>query len=285
MHLRFDAGGAAEAAAVGDPVATAAVDVVARTAPLGRGEHLLVGRSWMGVDGHHVPASPTFQAMATADTALWLTEPGLAVSMLWMTDAATWTPMFGYIDHAHAADVAAAGRRYAGFLHDWRVTPPAAWLELMEPRELGDHDRALEHAQRHLRARPLLALSRPDFDRHVREALRAAGRPADLGRSPLLRTRLVAPPGRAAATAADLRAVLERGVAALARDPEAADRARVLEVTHLRPGGGTQEAAAARLHLPFSTYRRHLRAATEALTEVLWVWELHGAGEMGDDAP
>ena len=70
MHLRFGADGEAEACEVGDPVAIAATRLVARTAPLRRGQHLLVGRSWMGLDGHHVPASATFQAMATADTAL-----------------------------------------------------------------------------------------------------------------------------------------------------------------------------------------------------------------------
>jgi hypothetical protein len=285
MHLRFGADGEDVAREVGDPIAMAATALVARTAPLRRGEHLLVGRSWMGVDGHHVPASPTFQAMATADTALWLTEPGLAVSMLFLTDVATWLPMFAYIDHAHAAsaDVVLAGRRYGGFLHDWRVTPPPAWLELMEPRELGVEAGTLEQAQRHLRSAPVLALSRADHDRLVREALRAAARPAELGRSPLLHARLLARPG-GEATAADLRAVLERGVAAVAADPATARYARVLEVTHLRPAT-TQEAAAARLHLPFGTYRRHLRAGTDALTDVLWEWEIHGADADVCDAP
>jgi hypothetical protein len=55
-------------------------------------------------------------------------------------------------------------------------------------------------------------------------------------------------------------------------------------VTHLRPAA-TQEAAAARLHLPFGTYRRHLRAGTEALTAVLWDWELHGAPQLSGDRP
>ena len=274
LHLRLDADGGRAAREVGDPVAVA--DLVAGTAPLRRGQHLLVTRSWMGVDGYHAPTH-TFQAVAMSDTALWLTQPDLAVSVVCVSDVPLWRPMFAYIDFAHAppVDVALHGRRYGAFLHDWRVTSAGAWLELMEPRELGVHDRALELAQRHLRPQPVLALSRTEFGGHVRDALRAACRPAELGRCPLLRSRLLAvAAGAAGATAADLRGVLERGVAAVAADPASARYARVLEVTYLRPAA-TQEAAAARLSLPFSTYRRHLRAGTEALADVLGDWEVH----------
>jgi hypothetical protein len=61
----------------------------------------------------------------------------------------------------------------------------------------------------------------------------------------------------------------------VAADPDTARYARVLEVTYLR-AATTQEAAAARLNLPFSTYRRHLRAGAAALADVLWEWEIHG---------
>jgi hypothetical protein len=259
-----------------DPFAAAALGHVARTAPLRRGQHASVLRSWMGVDGHHRPGA-TWSAVAAACNAVWVSVAGLAVSVMYMSDPAAWTPMFAHIDHAHArdADVELGGRRYGAFVHDWRTTPPAAWLDLMEPRELAPDGTALATAQRHLRAAPTLALGRADFDGHVREALRSACRPAELGCSPLLRSGLVGASAGGEATAADLRAVLERGVAALAADPATVRYARVLEVTHLRRGT-TQAAAAARLSLPFSTYRRHLRAGTEALADVLWEWEIHG---------
>jgi hypothetical protein len=41
-------------------------------------------------------------------------------------------------------------------------------------------------------------------------------------------------------------------------------------------GVPTQEAAATRLGLPFSTYRRHLAAGVAAVTAWLWDRELHG---------
>ena len=53
---------------------------------------------------------------------------------------------------------------------------------------------------------------------------------------------------------------------------------RALERTYLHPAV-TQEQAAELLDLPFSTYRRHLKAGVLRLTELLWQEELD-AGEM-----
>jgi hypothetical protein len=285
LHLRLDADGGRVAREIGDPFAVAATDRVERTAPLRRGQHILLTRQWLDVDGHYEP-TPSFQAVATADTAMWLGDPAPALSVMFMPDPEFWTPFFAYIDHAHAedGDLEFDGRSYAMFLHDWRVTPRDAWLELMEPRERGQYGGALELARRHVRTEPVVALSRADFAAHVRDALRVACRPGELERSPLLRSRLVAAPAGGEASPADLRAVLERGVEALAADPATARYARVLDVTHLLRAT-TQEAAAARLNLPFSTYRRHLRAGTEALADVLWEWEIHGETTPGDPVP
>jgi hypothetical protein len=72
---------------------------------------------------------------------------------------------------------------------------------------------------------------------------------------------------------AQLRSTLERGVAALGRQPRGAELRRVLDRTFVRPAP-TQEAAAEVLGLPFSTYRRHLTAALAELTELLWAVEI-----------
>jgi hypothetical protein len=47
--------------------------------------------------------------------------------------------------------------------------------------------------------------------------------------------------------------------------------------TYIQPAP-TQEVAAELLDLPFSTYRRHLKDGLSRLVDLLWQWELAGAG-------
>jgi hypothetical protein len=61
----------------------------------------------------------------------------------------------------------------------------------------------------------------------------------------------------------------------LAADPRDAKMHRAVATTFFR-GVPTQEAAAERLGLPFSTYRRHLTTGLARLTAWLWERELHG---------
>jgi hypothetical protein len=128
-----------------------------------------------------------------------------------------------------------------------------------------------------------VVLSAQEFEAAVKEALRNARRPADLARSPLCRSRLVADApcdGPRAETLADL---LVAATDALAGDARDAKLHRVAATTFFR-GVPTQEAAAERLGLPFSTYRRHLATAIERITAWLWERELHGPEqEMGSD--
>ena len=48
---------------------------------------------------------------------------------------------------------------------------------------------------------------------------------------------------------------------------------RAIDQTYFHPAAN-QEAAAERLDLPFSTYRRHLTAGVQRLTEILWQQEI-----------
>jgi hypothetical protein len=271
-----------------DPFARLAFEHVRRTAPLRAGEHLRVIRSWIGRDGYHRP-TPTHQTLTGATTATWLTEPGLAVSVAYMSDRLLWTPMFDLVDYtpAPAAEVSLAGREYTAYVHDWRVTPPIAWLDLLGGAE-GDRKAAPRPGSA---PAALVVLSRPEFEAAVREALKAASRPAVLSRNPLLRSRVVhdrlgdqhQDQDQDQAGAAQLREVLVEAVGRLALDPRGQRSARALEVTYLKPAS-TQEAAAARLSLPFSTYRRHLTAGIAAVTQDLWQRELHGGGQSGRPA-
>ena len=65
-------------------------------------------------------------------------------------------------------------------------------------------------------------------------------------------------------------------VARLRTRPRGEREARVLEVTFFARAA-TQEAAATRLSLPFSTYRRALASGLTAVLDDLWDRELHGS--------
>ena len=94
-------------------------------------------------------------------------------------------------------------------------------------------------------------------------------RPDLLARNPLLRTRLVT--SHEGATGADgLEELVRAAASSLAGDPRDDKLFRALDRTYLPPPR-TQEAAAAALGLPFSTYRRHLRQGLDRV--VAWLWQ------------
>jgi AAA ATPase domain len=145
--------------------------------------------------------------------------------------------------------------------HDWRAVPAQVWL-----------DRLLSGGAPH---EPELAvLSQAEFTEAVRKALRHLSRHGELAANPLTRSRLLA--GRTDPVKA-LRELLEEAIRDLGRDPRAGKPHRALDVTYLR-GAPTQEAAAERLGLSFTTYRRHLTTGIEHLCAALWRRELHGVG-------
>lgn len=111
-------------------------------------------------------------------------------------------------------------------------------------------------------------LTREAFDAAIREALRSWRRPDLLAANPLTSSRLVAAsadPDRGAA----LRAVLLGALEELNEDPRETKGHRALLATYLG-SAPTQEAAAERLGLPFSTYRRHLGQGLAVLGSLLW---------------
>ena len=179
------------------------------------------------------------------------------------------------------ADFALGGLRYSVFGHDWRAVPPARWLALMSERETAREPVPV------LPERPgeaaLLALSRQEFGQGVRSLLRELHRPDRLVRNPLLQCRLVesrlpatpagADPGPEARLAA-LREALQEAVTTLQASPRDAKGFRALRRTYLAPAP-SQEVAAQVLGLPSSTYRRHLSAGLQAVTDILWEQELH----------
>jgi hypothetical protein len=154
--------------------------------------------------------------------------------------------------------------------------PPIAWLALLAERELSFTPPAVAPPPI---AEPLVILSQAEFEDAVRDALHDYVRPAGFMGNPLLQSRLVMEQAgiqaSAAKRASTLRALLKEAAESLQASPREAKLYRALYHTYLQPAP-TQEQAAEMLDLPFSTFRRHLKAGITRLTETLWLKEIGG---------
>jgi TolB-like protein len=115
----------------------------------------------------------------------------------------------------------------------------------------------------------MLLLTRSDFESAVKDALRHYTQPDLLAGSALLRASVLTRSGPAAGTPQALRALLVETAKALFAGERDQRLYRVLDLTYFSPAP-KQEAAADRLGLSFSTYRRHLTAGVDRLIEWLW---------------
>jgi hypothetical protein len=252
-----------------DPVVAAAWRHASRNDPLRPGQVIGVNR-FFDDRLHGQSTSPTFNVVSWKCTQVWLTTPGLAWFYISARDEEFWTPMMSYLDFHRVRDVDTdvGDMRLSAYCRDWRRLGPAAWLDLMEARELGGPIVAPP-------APPVLVvLSEDDFAVAVRHALRDLTRPDRLATNPLMGSRIVNDQS-AHATAADLAEVLRLGLASLSEDPRTDKARRALERTYFH-GSVSQEAAAEVLGIAFSTYRRHLGSGVKLLTGALWQWELFG---------
>ena len=268
MMLQLETADAADAAA--DPAVAAALEELARRAPLRPGERATHLRFWMGAESYQQIGAE--QNLIAARWAVhYLTMPGLAITFTPFADPASWEVFCAYADQGRmpGADFEVGGRRYGVFGHDWRAVPPAAWVRLLTEREQAE---VVTEPPAPAPDAALLVLSREEFAGSVRAALRDLQRPDRLARNPLLRSRLVqsrAPDTSAAARARGLRDLIGEAAAALEASPRDARAYRAVNRTYLRPAG-TQERAAEVLGLPSSTYRRHLADGVERMVELLW---------------
>jgi hypothetical protein len=105
-------------------------------------------------------------------------------------------------------------------------------------------------------------LTRLDFESAVKDALRHYTQADLLAENALLRTRLLMRPERGAATPQALRTFVAETAKTLFAGERDQRLYRVLDLTYLNPAP-KQEAAADRLGLSFSTYRRHLTAGVD----------------------
>ncbi|MEV1082684.1 ATP-binding protein [Streptomyces sp. NPDC050211] len=244
-----------------DPVAHAALEhLKGRSSSLRRTERLLLGR-WS-----------TGSAVATcfALTTLWATTPGLAVS--WTCAAREQeelSRLLSLYDQQPGETVTCAdGEPILSFVRDWRGMPFARWAEALSTRLLADEPAAASAPA----AEPVTpAMPWPEFVGAVKYAYQKVSEPEQLAHSALLRTRLVA----SDAGPAELRQVLTETVSQLRAQPGRRQLADILEITYLN-GPRSQQAAANRAALSFSTYRRRLSASLLKAAELLRERELYG---------
>jgi hypothetical protein len=259
----------------GDPAAAAALAYLSRNAPLRPGESATLFRFWMGRDSYQA-VSPVQSLIFVNVIRHYLTRPGLAFSFFPCSEPEFWAPVFLYADarRLQQADFEVEGRAYGVYGHDWRVTPPMAWLDLLAERELNAGPSTGELVTE---GEPLLVLSEPAFTRAVHDALRDYASPALLRESPLLRSRVVVDRCGRGSDRAERVSALQDLILEAARTLETAPRQargwRALQRTYFEPAE-TQEKAAELLDLPFSTYRRHLGEGIKAVTSILWTREV-----------
>jgi hypothetical protein len=260
-----------------DPGAQAAWRYLQNHAPLRRNEGATLFRFWMARD--------TYQAVSPTQSLIFInfvqhhrTTAGLAFTFFPCAEPDEWAAMFAYADLARIqqADFEVGGRRYGVYGHDWRVLPPKAWQELLARREIAASAQAVSPSQM---SEPLVVLSQPEFAGAVQDALRKFSRPDTLQGNPLLHSRAVVERVTAKASRAEriaaLKNLVKEAAESLQSSPREAKYYQALYHTHLDPAP-TQEHAAEILNVPFSTFRRHLKAGVTRVADILWHQEIDG---------
>ncbi|MFF5772172.1 AAA family ATPase [Streptomyces californicus] len=259
-----------------DPVAAAAWEHVRRNGPLRTGEHIAVARFHVGRGTYQRP-SPVM------DLVLWrmlgeiVRDEKLAWTFIVMRDDGFWDQHLLHCDMRPVdTPVQVEGHRYRLFAHDWRPLPAASWLAEKTDEMLGTAPADPVPAGRP--SGDVLVMTHAEFTAAARSALRLLRWPDELALSPLQNSRLVR------AHAMSLEDVLLNAIRQLPleRGGEKSHRAAVAAFVE---GAATQEAAARRLGLPFSTYRRHLAGAVERVAEIMWRHEIDGIALRRPGAP
>lgn len=256
-----------------DPGAEAAWRHTQRHGPPRPGEAVTQTRFVIDAQAYQGP-SPTLNATPILTIQRYLQTPNLAWDFLTLFEPEPWNDYFALVGlpRAEDADFEVGGRRYGLFCHDFRQLSVDQWLETMTDRVL-----TLTPAPPPGEAPQVLVLSHAEFEDAVRHALKDLQRPELLDRNPLTRTRLVQDRDDDTGAAA-LRTLLRDAIDSLRAHPRDDKLLRAVEQLYVRPSR-TQEAAAAALGLPFSTYRRHLTAGVARVVALLWDREVYGDDE------
>ncbi|MDJ0733390.1 MAG: AAA family ATPase [Nostocaceae cyanobacterium] len=259
-----------------DPGAIAAWEYLQNYTPLRPQEGATVFRFWMARDTYQA-TSPTQSLIFVNFVQYFQKTPGLAYTFLPCADVEAWDAMLTYFDlhRLPAADFTVAGCKYGVYGHDWRIVSPGEWQQLLAQKEV---NASVETANNPQNSQPLLVLSQTAFIEAVKSGLRNFNRADVLQKNPLIRSRIVeeqvTDKGDLGERVATLQQLIQQAVESLQLSPRDEKLYRVLYRTYLHPAP-TQEQAAELLDLPFSTYRRHLKAGMVRVANILWQKEIN----------
>ncbi|MCA9668541.1 MAG: hypothetical protein KC503_23275 [Myxococcales bacterium] len=253
-----------------DPVMCALADDIEARGGLLADQHIVVTRYLVGqgADGDK-------RLRHNRQQMRYLSVPNLAFAYVLHPHAEPWLAAHAHADftrasalEAHLAVLEAAPR--GAFARDFRTSSAEAWLELLVERSLMS---ASDDYGASSSASAVLALSREEFAGAVHQALRDYSRPTELAKNALLAARCVVLAAGGAQRADTLRELIDSALQSFGDHPRDHGYARAVRATYI-DGARTQEAAAERLSMAFSTYRRHLARGVERVTEWLWQREL-----------
>jgi hypothetical protein len=239
------------------------------------GEQMVHHRLHMSCDRYQ-QMSPNNNLLATCASFAPLEYPRLSWTFVTFADPEHWLPLMRYINFERADEAAfvVGGRCYTVFAHDWRVETFDMWWDQLCERSLSTEPVGADAAP--TASSPVVVLSEQEFASSVREALRNFARQTALATNPLVRSRLVSDVDGNAGDPSRLQELLREALETLTGSPRDEKFRRALLYTYFQPAL-TQEGAAERLGLPFSTYRYHLARGTERIVQWLWERELSGS--------
>ncbi|MFC4466568.1 ATP-binding protein [Streptomyces xiangluensis] len=256
-----------------DPVVAAAWSHTRSTAALRDGEHLAIARFSVTSPRYPKisPVEDLHQWRGVAEVAR--AEGRVAWMYVAIRSGDFWRPYLTSLDLTTIGDRPRVGHlTYDLYTIDWRTRSVRMWAQQRTRLMLSGVSGAPETPPAAVsgQSAEYAVLSRPEFDTAIRDALRELSRAEDLALNPLARSRLTAGPD------AELADLLAEAVDALRAERGGEKYHRAVAATYLH-GAPTQEAVAARLGLPFSTYRRHLSVGIARVCDALWRREIYGA--------
>ena len=255
-----------------DPAIMSTRAFLANYALLRADEVATLFRFWMARDTYQ-GISPIQSLIFIQVAKHYLTTPGLAFTFFPCADPDFWAAILSYAELTRypEADFELGGKGYGVYGHDWRVMTPADWIARLAEKEVS----ATGQAAAPRVVEPPIFLSRDAFGDAVKQVLHDFARPGGLTGNPLLRSRLVSETASKGSRERSeiLKTKIKEAAETLRIHPRDEKLFRALEQTYLHPAP-TQEAAAERLDLPFSTYRRHLTGGIQRLIDILWQQEI-----------